>query len=427
MAVRIPQLGWVLRGFYGRFYQPPPLTSMTGPALAYALGNNTTFVPLRGERDEEHQFGLQIPWRGWLLDADTFQTRANNFLDHSNIGESSIFIPVTVDGALIQGWELTLRSPRLAHIGQAHLAYSNQIAQQRGAITGGLICYPPDSADCAVEPGYSPLDHDQRNTLNVGFDANLPKQRLGLGQHLLRLGLLQRLYRSAIALHRRLSARAHNLRSGCRQDIRRELEPERTIHQRRQHAAFCSTTALPSAASTKMIRARSTASFATVFTSKMRDVAFAVQVPSVCERPRSRLLRGALYWHLLSLDAPTVAVLWAWSFDRAVGCPTPSVRSPCSALGTWLIYVADRLLDARPAPSTAARSRGTPRAPLLPCPSSPNSVGCGLPGRGGAALADQRACRPWTGATTPSCLPSPCCISAACILPVSANASLVSA
>ena len=80
-------------------------------------------------------------FNGWLLDADTFQTRANNFLDHSNIGESSIYYPVTVDGALIQAWELTLRSPRLWRLGQVHLAYSNQIAQQRGAITGGLICY----------------------------------------------------------------------------------------------------------------------------------------------------------------------------------------------------------------------------------------------------------------------------------------------
>jgi hypothetical protein len=174
MAVQIPYLHWVLRGFYGHFYQPPPLTSISGPALAYAQSSNTSFVPLKGERDEEHQFGLQIPWRGWLLDADTFQTRANNFLDHSNIGESDIFIPVTVQGALIQGWELTLRSPRLWRYGQAHLAYSNQIAQQIGPVTGGLICYPADSPSCAVAPGYSPLDHDQRNTLNVGFDGHLP-------------------------------------------------------------------------------------------------------------------------------------------------------------------------------------------------------------------------------------------------------------
>ena len=174
LAVEIPRLHWILRGFYGRFYQPPPLTSLSGPLLAYAQSNNTSFVPLHGERDEEHQFGLTIPIHGWTLSADTFQTRANNFLDHSNIGESSIFIPVTVDGALIQAWELTLRSPRLWKYGAFHLAYSNQLAQQRGAITGGLICYPPNSPACAPDPGYAPLDHDQRNTLNAGFNAHLP-------------------------------------------------------------------------------------------------------------------------------------------------------------------------------------------------------------------------------------------------------------
>ncbi|MGC2620457.1 MAG: TonB-dependent receptor [Acidobacteriaceae bacterium] len=182
MAVQVPKLNWVFRGFYGHFYQPPPLTSVAGPALAYAQGNNTSFLPLEGERDEEHQFGVQIPWRGWLLDADTFETLAKNFLDHSNIGESDIFIPITVQGAKINGWELTLRSPKLWRFGQAHLAYSNQLAQQIGPITGGLICYDPsDPTYCAstVVPGYSALDHDQRNTLNAGFDGHLPARIYG--------------------------------------------------------------------------------------------------------------------------------------------------------------------------------------------------------------------------------------------------------
>jgi hypothetical protein len=181
IAVQIPKLNWVLRGFYGHFYQPPPLTSITGPALNYAqsLANPTapgdSFVPLKGERNEEHQFGVQIPFRGWLLDADTFETRAQNFLDHNNIGESSIFIPITVQGALVQAWELTLHSPRLWRFGQAHLAYSNQLAQQIGPVTGGLVCFDPaNPAACAVPPGYSALDHDQRNTLNFGFNGNLP-------------------------------------------------------------------------------------------------------------------------------------------------------------------------------------------------------------------------------------------------------------
>jgi outer membrane cobalamin receptor len=173
-AIRIPKLNWVFRGFYGRFYQPPPLLTAAGPVVQFANASNTGFAPLHGERDEEHQFGVQIPYRGWLLDADTFKTRVNNFLDHSNIGDSSIYFPVTVDGALIRAWELTLRSPRLWRFGQAHLAYSNQIAEQRGPITGGLICAPVTSPQCDVSYNYTPVDHDQRNTLNVGFNATLP-------------------------------------------------------------------------------------------------------------------------------------------------------------------------------------------------------------------------------------------------------------
>jgi hypothetical protein len=44
-----------------------------------------------------------------------------------------------------------------------------------------------------------------------------------------------------------------------------------------------------------------------------------------------------------------VAVLWAWSFERAVGGRTSVAALAVLGLGTWLIYVADRLLDARPA------------------------------------------------------------------------------
>ncbi len=179
VALRIPKIGWVFRGFYGRFYQPPPLLTANGPVVQFAQASNTDFEPLHGERDEEHQFGVQIPLRGWLLDADTFKTRIKNFLDHSNIGDSSIYFPVTVDGALVRAWEVSLRSPRLSRFGQAHLAYSNQIAEQRGDITGGLVCTPVGDPACDAGFTYSSVDHDQRNTLNVGFNATLPWQMTG--------------------------------------------------------------------------------------------------------------------------------------------------------------------------------------------------------------------------------------------------------
>lgn len=174
VAFRVPKTQIVFRAFYGHYYQAPPLTSLTGPLLQVVQNTDQlTFIPLHGERDEEHEFGVTIPIKGWTLDADTFQTRVNNFFDHNNVGESNIFIPVTIDGALINAWEVTLRSPRIWNRGQFHLAYSNQVAKARGAITGGLICFPATDPACAADPNFGPLDHDQRNTLSVGGEASL--------------------------------------------------------------------------------------------------------------------------------------------------------------------------------------------------------------------------------------------------------------
>jgi hypothetical protein len=177
LAVKIPRLDWVFRAFFGDYYQAPPLVTATGPLSDLATSQLLTFGPLYGERDREYQAGVTIPYRGWALDADTYQTYARNWLDHNNIGESNIFWPITWDRAIIQGWELTLRSPRLWRRSQFHLAYANQIAQATSPITGGLIC-PPNTPSCplAIPVGYSPVDHDQRNTLNVGFNASLPWQ-----------------------------------------------------------------------------------------------------------------------------------------------------------------------------------------------------------------------------------------------------------
>jgi hypothetical protein len=168
-TLRIPGVGWLLRGFWGKYYQAPPLITLSGPLLEFAQNNDLGFIPLHGERDEEYQFGLTIPLQGWTIDIDHFHTLAKNFFDHNNIGNSNAFLPLTIDGALIQGNELTIRSPRVWTVGQFHLAYSNQTADGIGAINGGLTDFSPPAGSFA-------LDHDQRNTANAGFDANLPWQ-----------------------------------------------------------------------------------------------------------------------------------------------------------------------------------------------------------------------------------------------------------
>jgi outer membrane receptor protein involved in Fe transport len=85
-----------------------------------------------------------------------------------------MYFPIAVQGALVRALEMTLRSPELARLGQFHLTYSNQIAQQRGPIIGGFVCSIPSDPACDLGPNYIALDHDQRDTLNTGFTANLP-------------------------------------------------------------------------------------------------------------------------------------------------------------------------------------------------------------------------------------------------------------
>jgi outer membrane receptor for ferrienterochelin and colicin len=167
-TVQIPSINWVVRGFYGRFYQGPPLITASGPLLDFVTAQNLGFIPLHGERDEEYQVGLAVPIQGWTVDASRFQTRATNFFDHNPVGNSNVFFPLTIDGALIRGTEATLRSPRTWSLGQFHLAYSYQTAQGRGSINGGLTNFSSGG-------GYFPLDHDQRHTFSAGFDARLPQ------------------------------------------------------------------------------------------------------------------------------------------------------------------------------------------------------------------------------------------------------------
>jgi outer membrane cobalamin receptor len=166
-SLRIPKLNWVFRAFYGHFYQAPPLVTVSGPLESAANNQNLGFIPLHGERDEEHQFGVTIPLRGWTIDADNFLTRATNFFDHNNFNNSNLFFPITIEGARISGWELTLRSPRIYKRAQVYLTYSNQLALGCGDINGGLT-------DFSFGAGCGYLDHDQRNTLHLGGQFSLP-------------------------------------------------------------------------------------------------------------------------------------------------------------------------------------------------------------------------------------------------------------
>jgi outer membrane receptor protein involved in Fe transport len=167
-AVQIPRLHWVARAFWGRYYQAPPLLTVAGPVIEQCTAFDCQFAALRGERDEQREFGLTIPLRGWTFDISNFRTGAKNFFDHDVLGNSNIFFPLTLERARIRGWEVTGTSPRVGGVASWHLAYSHQYAQWNGGITGGLI------SDESCEDPICPLDHDQRDTLSTGVNVTLP-------------------------------------------------------------------------------------------------------------------------------------------------------------------------------------------------------------------------------------------------------------
>ena len=169
-AITIPGIKWVLRGSYSRYYQAPPLSTVSGPLLDLALSQGFDFLPLRGERDESYEVGVAIPFRGWVLDSSLFRTHAHNFFDHEALENSNLFLPLTIQTARIRGGEISLRSPRLWGRARLHLVYSHQFVEGAGAVSGGLTDFEPP------EEGFFFLDHDQRDTLSLVIQVTLPWQ-----------------------------------------------------------------------------------------------------------------------------------------------------------------------------------------------------------------------------------------------------------
>jgi Na+/H+ antiporter NhaD/arsenite permease-like protein len=64
-------------------------------------------------------------------------------------------------------------------------------------------------------------------------------------------------------------------------------------------------------------------------------------VPPQQHRPTAFAL-----WHLLSLDAPTVAALWVVFLAHCCGLSLPRSGPAAMFVGVWMLYAADRLLDA---------------------------------------------------------------------------------
>jgi hypothetical protein len=85
------------------------------------------------------------------------------------------------------------------------------------------------------------------------------------------------------------------------------------------------------------------------------------EAPAAASRPSLTLVSRApqqnsprytplALWHLLSLDAPSVAAVWTMAVAWAVGLHLPFTAPAAMFVAVWMLYAADRLLDARPLP-----------------------------------------------------------------------------
>lgn len=69
-------------------------------------------------------------------------------------------------------------------------------------------------------------------------------------------------------------------------------------------------------------------------------------------QPRSAPVPWWLWWNILSLDAPTVACIWALLLLRSNGLTPQAPEIFALGIAVWVIYTADRLLDGLTAAGT---------------------------------------------------------------------------
>jgi outer membrane receptor protein involved in Fe transport len=167
-AISVPHLG-VVRASYSQYYEHPSTVTLSGPILDFALTEGFGFLPLRGERDKVWEVGVGIPLRGWTLDLDAYRNSVENLADHDVLGNSNLLFPLSIAQGRVRAFETTIRTPSLFKRLQLHSAFAYQIAQARGAVTGGMTDFQPPTS------GYFYLDHDQLVTFNSGGSLDLPR------------------------------------------------------------------------------------------------------------------------------------------------------------------------------------------------------------------------------------------------------------
>ncbi len=169
IMAHLPGTAFTAHAYVGRFFQTPPLESLGVAGSEAAADAGQAFTDVRAERNTLWQTGLTWTSHGAVADATYYQNRSDNFLDHEQLAESAIFLPVNIEHARLRGLEVTVHSPA-GHLLAGRFVYSFSHAEGRGDITGGLADIDREE----VEDGYFLLDHDQRHVATASVDVTPP-------------------------------------------------------------------------------------------------------------------------------------------------------------------------------------------------------------------------------------------------------------
>jgi outer membrane cobalamin receptor len=165
VSIRVPSTDLTVHAYAGRLFQPPPLAELGVAGSLAAAAAGQSFTTILAERGALYEAGLTWARKGAVADVTYYCNVAHNYLDHEQLGDSALFLPVNIEEARLRGLEVSVASSS-THVVHGRFAYAYGHAEGRGDITGGL----GDISASDGPGGYYPLDHDQRHTASLTIE-----------------------------------------------------------------------------------------------------------------------------------------------------------------------------------------------------------------------------------------------------------------
>ena len=150
-----------LHAYYDKLFQPVSVEDAAHLVGNNAVGDNGTLEPLKPERDDFYEVGIDHAQQGLSLGLAAYYKNGKDVRDDDEVGNANIFLPVSDAKAYFRGCELTIShefSPALHGYGN----FASSWNKNAGPITGGLN-------EGGISTTYFYDDHDQTYSSAFGL------------------------------------------------------------------------------------------------------------------------------------------------------------------------------------------------------------------------------------------------------------------